>query len=382
MLRNGRVWDAGQWVLRDVVLVGDRVADAPASATLEVDLEGRTLLPALVNAHDHLDASTFPALGRPPYANAYDWTADVETQAGGPEVRDAIAVALADRLFLGGVRNLLAGAASVAHHGAYHRSLGRPDFPVRVLSRYDFAHSPGLTPQLRRAYRTTDRRIPWMVHAGEGTDARSREELAALEAANVLRQNTVIIHGIAFGAEEAKRIAQAQACVVWCPEANRRLYGATADVALLRRAGVRVGLGSDGPAAGARDVLSNLAAARREAVLDDRELLEMATTGSGEVARLPAGGGLPGRPADLVAVDDLDSFLGGDRRAIVLVMVAGRARFGDPALLPALGVRAAPLLVEGRPKAIDAALGRRLAALLRSHPAVRRTAWARDLHEV
>jgi cytosine/adenosine deaminase-related metal-dependent hydrolase len=382
ILRNARTWDAGGWARRDVVVEDDHVSDAPSGPALEIDLEGRTLLPALVNAHDHLDASTFPALGTPPYANAYEWTADVERRAGDPDVQDAVAVALADRLFLGGARNLLAGVASVAHHGTFHRSLGRPDFPVRVQVRYDFAHSPGLTPELRRAYRTTDRRIPWFVHAAEGTDARSRDELAALEAANVLRQNTVIIHAVAFGLEEARRIAEARACVVWCPEANRRLYGATADVALLRRAGVRVGLGSDGPAAGVRDALTNLAAARREAVLDDRELLDMATTGSGEVARLPAGGVAPGSPADLVAVDDLESLLSGDRRAVALVLVGGRARFGDAPLLSALGARTVPLTVDGRAKAIEAGTGRRLFNLLRSHPAARRTSWARDLREV
>jgi hypothetical protein len=48
---------------------------------------------------------------------------------------------------------------------------------VRVQGRYGFAHSPGLTPALRRTYRTTDRRVPWLVRAAEGADPGLRGEI-------------------------------------------------------------------------------------------------------------------------------------------------------------------------------------------------------------
>ena len=47
-----------------------RAAGKPARGDAEVDLEGRFLLPALVNAHDVLDLSTLPPLGTPPFALA------------------------------------------------------------------------------------------------------------------------------------------------------------------------------------------------------------------------------------------------------------------------------------------------------------------------
>jgi cytosine/adenosine deaminase-related metal-dependent hydrolase len=290
-------------------------------------------------------------------------------------VAAALAVPLPDRLFLGGLRNLLAGATAVAHHGPFHRALARPDFPVRVLARYQFAHSPGLTPALRRTYRTTDRRIPWFVHAGEGTDDRCRGELRALEQANVLRQNTVLIHAIALGDGDAQRIAAAKACVVWCPEANRHLYGATADVAALRAAGVRIGLGSDSPVSGARDPLSNLAAARAERILADDDLVEMATSGSAEVARLAAGGTEAGRPADLVVIDSMEAWLAGDRRTLALVMVAGRPLYGHTPLLDALGVHWRPITVDGVARGLEAELARRASGLVRAHPALAAAGW-------
>jgi cytosine/adenosine deaminase-related metal-dependent hydrolase len=250
---------------------------------------------------------------------------------------------------------------------------------VRVLAKYQFAQSPGTTPALRRTYRTTDRRIPWLIHAGEGTDERCRGEVRALAEANVLRQNTVLIHAITLDAGDPERIAAAKACAVWCPQSNRRLYGATADLAALRAAGVRIGLGSDSPMAGARDPLSNLTAARGERVVTDTELVEMATRGSAEVARLPGGRTEPGQPADLVLVDSLEAWLDGDRRALALVVAAGRPLYGEPAFLDALGVRWRSVTVDGAARGLEAELARRATGLLRAHAGLADVEWMRGL---
>jgi cytosine/adenosine deaminase-related metal-dependent hydrolase len=366
----GAVTAAPLCIARGVVVAADA-----AGERREADLGGRVVLPGMVNAHDHLDLSIFPALGRPPYPSVYAWIADAQSGPTDPAMAAALAVPLPDRLLLGGLRNLLAGVTAVAHHNPYHRALARPDFPVRVLARYHFAHSPGLTPALRRTYRTTDRRIPWMVHAGEGTDERCRMELDLLEQANVLRQNTVVIHGIALDEAGARRLAAARACVVWCPESNRRLYGATARVAELRAAGVRVGLGSDSPAAGVRDPLSNLAAARAEGVLTDIELVDLATRASAEVARLPLGSADAGAPADLIAIDSMEALLAGDRRAVALVLVRGRPVYGDPELMEALGAEWKPVTVDGAARALEAPLARRAAGLVRRHPVLSAVPW-------
>jgi cytosine/adenosine deaminase-related metal-dependent hydrolase len=384
VLRNARLLDEGGRVA-DVAITGDRVGAVESPGVIEatereVDLDGRVLRPGIVNGHDHLDFSTLPPLVSGVYANAYDWAAALERrQEEDPAMRAALAIPLADRLFLGGLRNLLAGVTAVAHHGAFHRSLARRDFPVRVLERYQFAHSPGLTRELRRTYRTTDRRIPWLVHVAEGTDERSRSELDALVHENVLRQNTVMIHAIALPAERMAAVAEARASVVWCPESNRRLYGATADVAALRLAGVRVGLGSDSPTSGVRDALSNLAAARAEGIWPDADLLALATVASAEVARLPAGGVHPGAVADLIVAEATGRLLAGERTAVALVLVAGRPRYGREALMAPLDPASVPLTMEGEPRRLEVEAGRRAAALLRAHAAVRRTGWAAEL---
>lgn len=377
MLRNARAHDDGRRL--DLRVAGGLVREVGPPGSLAggaaVDLEERTLLPGLVNAHDHLDFSTFPLLGRPPYASVYDWSADVNAGAGDARAVAALAVPLTDRLFLGGLRNLLAGVTAVAHHGPFHRSLAREDFPVWVLERYQFAHSPGLTPQLKRTYRSTDRRIPWMVHAAEGTDARCRAEVEDLARERLLRQNTVLVHAIGVGAEDVAAIAEAGATVVWCPESNQGLYGATADVRALRAAGVRVGLGSDSPVSGVRDALSNLAAARREGGWDTAELIELATRGSADAARLPVGGLEEGSRADLLAVSSLDALVAGDRAAVELVIREGRAVYGAPGLAANALPSGDVLAVDGQPRRLARGLGRRGASILRAHPRARGAAW-------
>jgi cytosine/adenosine deaminase-related metal-dependent hydrolase len=378
VLRNARVLDGDTLRSCDVAVKGDTVAtiaEGERVGAIDVELDGRVLLPALVNAHDHLDFSTFPLLGRPPYASAYEWSADVNAGASDPRAAAALAVPAPDRLFLGGMRNLLAGVTAVAHHNAFHRSLARDDFPVHVIERYQFAHSPGLTPALKRTYRSTDRRIPWMVHAAEGTDARSRAEVGELGRQRLLRENTVVVHGIGLGDADRAALAAAKACVVWCPESNRNLYGATADVAALRAAGVRVGLGSDSPVSGVRDPLSNLAAARREGGLAVAELIELATQGAAAVARLPVGGTSPGDRADLLAASGLEALLAGERGAVELVVRGGRALYASPALADRLLPGGDALTVDGHARRTARGLSRRAASIVKAHPRAREAAW-------
>lgn len=375
LLRRARWLETdGHSSLRDLPVADGSITDAAAADAVELDLEGRTCLPALVNAHDVLDLASLPPLGsRPPYASVYEWSRASETEMAGHA--DALAVPLVDRLFLGGLRNLLAGAASVLHHHPDHRSLGRPDFPVRVQRRYGFAHSPGLTPALRRTYRTTDRRVPWVVRVAEGADPALRAEVEALAVANVLRQNTVIAHGTVLLPQDGPRLAAARASLAWCPESDLRLYGRTAPAIALRDAGVRVGLGSDGAPAGARDLLSSIAVARAEARLDAPALVALATRGSAEVARLPVAEARAGSPADLLVTSSLEQLLAGERAAVALLLVRGRPVYGEPALMEATAEKVVGFTLDGAARALSAELGERLRSLLRRHPALRRTSW-------
>ena len=368
VLRGARLLSAGSEERNDLAIEDGRVVEVGPLGSLapgsrEADLGGLLLLPGMVNAHDVLEASTLPATGRPPYGNLYEWLED-SSATDRVAMAEAMRLPLKDRLFLGGMRNLLAGVTAVAHHNPDHRSLGHEDFPVRVLRKYEFAHSPGLVPRLRQAYRTTDRRIPWLVRAAAGTDARALAELDLLAAANVLRQNTVIVHGNALRVADVPRLVAARASVVWCPEVADRLFGAHPPIRALRDAGVGLALGSASPAEGGRDFLTALCAAREAGLLEEAEIMDLATAGGSAVARLPPGGPEEGAPADLLAISSREELLAGSRSAVRMVMVAGRPLYGDPELMRGLAGATVALEVDGARRALDRDLARRLGSLL------------------
>jgi len=82
-----------------------------------------------------------------------------------------------------------------------------------------------------------------------------------------------------------------------------------------------------------------------------------------------------GAPADLLAVESPGRLLEGDRLAVSLLLVRGRAVYGEPSLVAAAGRPVTLVSVDGAPRALAEPLGRRLAAILRGHPAARGAAW-------
>ena len=107
-----------------------------------VDLQGGFVLPGLVNAHDHLELNHYGRIkGHDRYENASGWIADMGPRlADDPAIRTGRAHPLIERLFIGGLKNLLAGVTTVAHHNPFYQELRRT-MPIRVLRRYGWAHS-------------------------------------------------------------------------------------------------------------------------------------------------------------------------------------------------------------------------------------------------
>ncbi len=138
-------------------------------------------------------------------------------------------------------------------------------------------------------------------------------------------------------------------------------------------------MGSDSPASGVRDALTNLLAAREERVFDDRDLLVLATSETAEAVGLPVGGFEPGAPADFVVVNSVERLLDGERTAIDLVVVAGRPLYGEPALMSSLDVDSVAIEVDGAKRRLEANTGRRAAAILSAHPALSGVPWITGL---
>ena len=130
------------------------------------------------------------------------------------------------------------------------------------------------------------------VHVAEtpDEDAALRDEYgsvpAMLERLGVLGGRVLAAHGVQLSDDDIGLLADRGVAVAHCPGSNAKLAAGIARVAALRRAGVRVGLGTDGPASGddldmwAQDRLAGLLArvtSGDAAALTAAELLLMAT---------------------------------------------------------------------------------------------------------
>ncbi|HEY0938967.1 MAG TPA: amidohydrolase family protein [Steroidobacter sp.] len=360
---NGAI-ESGASTLR---IVGSRMAsvgEGPEPGDVVIDLHDARLLPGLINAHDHLQLNNFGRLKyRSHYTAVGDWIADVaaylQTNA---QLKAFEAVPREQRVLLGGIKNLLSGVTTVAHHDPLYGCLISDAYPVSVVSQYGWSHSLLIDGEerVRRSYQATPAAWPWIIHAAEGIDETATAEFEQLDALGCIAQNTLIVHGIALKRVQRQRLIEAGAGLIWCPASNLHLFDHAAEVGDLIERG-RVALGTDSRLSGSRDLLNELKVAREIAGLDDRTLQALVTTNSAQLLRLTDRGVLrAGAAADILVVPRMP-LADASRADICLVMSRGKMLYADRHYAGALAPPSSwvEVSVDGRPKAMD----RRLAML-------------------
>lgn len=132
---------------------------------------------------------------------------------------------------------------------------------------------------------------------------------ALLAAEGVLDGRVLAAHAVWLDEEDIALLAEYDVAVAHCPGSNGKLGSGVAPLAALLERGVRVGLGTDGPAS--NDDLHlwdelRLAPLFARAVAGDPDVissataLRLATRGGGEALGLPVGALEVGRPADVI----------------------------------------------------------------------------------
>ncbi len=331
-----------------------------------VDLRGDRLLPGLINAHDHLHLNTLPPLeSAGPWRHAREWVSEVNLRRRtDPVFESHLEVALDERLLVGGMKNLLSGVTTVAHHDPQYPFLAGEHFPTSVLRNYGWSHSLYIEgdEQVRNDYLRTPPEWPWIIHVAEGVDEEAADEFEKLDRLGCLAANTLLVHGIALDSDQRARLAQAAAGLIWCPSSNLQLFGRTADASELIRRG-RVALGTDSRFTGSRDLLCELKAARNIGALAADTLESLVTGDAAALLRLADRGALKvGARADLLILPAGMPLSSASRADIRLVMLAGTALYADEdyARLLAPAAHWAAVRVDGKPKMLE----RRLVAAL------------------
>ena len=276
--------------------------DRPAGP--HVDLSGHLILPGLINSHDHLEFNLFPPLGKGPYPNATAWAEDIYHPDCSP-VKEHLAIPKAVRLAWGGLKNLLSGVTTVAHHNPYEAEVFANNFPVRVVKRFGWAHSLRFSPDLVSRYQAASKRWPFLIHAAEGTDACAASEIHELERKGVLSRRTVLIHGVGIDDESLKLLQRRRVSIVWCPSSNLFTLSQTVRPEVLRSS-LPVCLGTDSGLTCQDDLAGEIRVARKAGCLAAEDLYPMVTTEAASILRLARGEGeiQDGAIADLLVVPD------------------------------------------------------------------------------
>ncbi len=356
---NARFSDGNIGSLRIVGSHIAAVAEDPWPGDSIIDLEGDRVLPGLINAHDHLQLNNMPLQGRGKrFEHVRDWISQVDaSRRSDPAFEASVAVARDARLIAGGVKNLLSGVTTVAHHDPLYPCLLSAHYPIRVVRRYGWSHSLDVDGEdrVRNSHRATPADWPWIIHAAEGLNPDAGNEFERLDALGCLGPNTLLVHGIALDHAQRTRLEQAGGGLIWCPSSNLRLFGKTADITGLRRHR-RVALGTDSRLSGARDLLDELRIAGAVGDLDDCELEDLVTRDGARLLRLPDRGSLqPGACADLLILRAGTALSAARRADVRLVLIAGVVRYGERrcARRAEPASRWADVRVDGEPKILD-----------------------------
>ena len=302
-----------------------------------IDLSGYMILPGLINAHDHLDFSVFPRLGKGPYPGWRQWAADIHNSEQS-SIEECLRVSRDARMLWGGIHNLLSGVTTVSHHNPYPDQVFHVQFPVHVPREYGWAHSLAEIRRVVEHFHQTPPEWPFILHLAEGTDEPSQRELDVLESLVPLSERIVLVHCVGLRPRQCETIARTGAGIIWCPSSNLFTLGKTLTADQIGSF-PNVALGTDSPLTADGNLLDEIRLVHRTIGVPAALIYELVTTRAARLLRLKCGDGdlQAGAKADLIITRDrqlmpAETLVQLSWRDLELVMEKGRITLLSPAL--------------------------------------------------
>jgi cytosine/adenosine deaminase-related metal-dependent hydrolase len=303
------------------------VNNAPVvSAAVKIDFENATVVPGLINSHDHLDFNLFPRLGNRIYTNYTEWGKDIHQQH--KNIIEAVTkIPVALRAAYGIYKNLLAGVTTVVNHGQH---LKCPNDIITVYQKTRSLHSAAFEKNWKYKLNNPLAGTKTVViHAGEGTDAAAAKEINELVRWNKLKRELVAVHGVAMNAAQAKKFK----ALVWCPDSNFFLLNKTAAVDTLGRY-TKLLFGTDSTLTASWNIWEQLRLAQQTGLLANEQLWQSCTSTAADIWKLNCGSIIEGKDADMVVVKkNAVSIFETNPEDILLVLHKGNIRLFDESLL-------------------------------------------------
>jgi cytosine/adenosine deaminase-related metal-dependent hydrolase len=364
-----------------IVAVQDRAQPAPASfAGIAVVETGGTILPGLIELHNHLSYNALPLWSPVPkrFTHRGEWPnhKDYRPLVSGPmtvlgryqdaqgryPLLPALVRYVECKCLLGGVTTSQGvKLASNAGIQRFYRGIVRnveqtddPDLPEALARIPDLEAKDALSFLARLKKETSC----FLLHLSEGlTDPSqplsvARKHFLALEIAPqewALSKVFTGIHSAGLLPEDFEVLAGHGSSMIWSPLSNLLLYGGTARVEAARKSGVTIGLGSDWSPTGSKNLLGELKVAwlysqqALNGLFSARDIVTMATRDAARILKWEKVLGTieSGKRADLIvlsdtAADPYDALIRAKETDLRLVMINGVARYGVPEVMQQL----------------------------------------------
>jgi cytosine/adenosine deaminase-related metal-dependent hydrolase len=362
-----------------ILCVAASCAGEPEAAGATVIDTGGIIYPGLIDSHNHTQYNYLPQWKHAKmYTNHNQWQAATDYKDFTSLHHQLEGTLMCEMIKYGEIRSLLAGTTMI--QGTPSRKCADTLIRNADLSYHGFGTGDTVrtnvigTSVISQADATSlldgfasGKTTAYVIHLAEGIDETARKEFDALESFGLLKPQVVVIHGTALGQPELTKMKAAGMPLIWSPSSNLDLYGATNDIVAAWNIGLTVALAPDWTPSGEPNILDELHVAaginkdQLGGLWKPEQLVAMVTTKAADVLHFEkeVGALKKGLHADVLvlagdAKKPYQALISARLPQVRLVVVRGKALYGDPALMQKLEPNAycESISVCGGPKVI------------------------------